>query len=210
MFWWHLKSTYALRMLNGRNNGADDGYAIIHIQAHKILFRMHISFMCTCMHACAHTHTHTHKHKIIYIYIYLFIYLYIPRSPKQTAIWRPNIWSWFRLKWNIKETTQHTQWHSWWMKTCTGLHTFSAAYGCIKSARGLLKRNWMWQNTGASSWNNNYTTGWIIQVGYMHGNIGLPFPPKCPHWVCSPPSLLLKICQRITQKKLDVTKHWSQ
>jgi hypothetical protein len=26
------------------------------------------------------------------------------------------------------------------MKTFTGLHTFSAAYGCIKSVRGLHKR----------------------------------------------------------------------
>jgi hypothetical protein len=77
------------------------------------------------------------------------------------------------------------------MTTFLGLHTFSAAYGCIKSARGLLKRNWMWQNSGASSWHSNYTTGWIIQVGFMQGKIRLPFPSKCPEWLCSPLSILL-------------------
>jgi hypothetical protein len=49
----------------------------------------------------------------------------------------------------------------------------------------------MWQNTGASSWHNNYTTGWIIQFGFMHGKIGLPYPSKHPDWLRSPPSLLL-------------------
>ena len=71
MFWWHMKSTYALWKLSGRNNDAGDGYAIICIQAHKISFRMHFSFTCTCTSMHAHTHTHTITH--IYIYIYICI-----------------------------------------------------------------------------------------------------------------------------------------
>ena len=60
MFWWHLKNAYALKKLSGRNGSADDGYAIICTQAHKIVFRMHISFTCTCT-------------PTPYIYIYIYI-----------------------------------------------------------------------------------------------------------------------------------------
>jgi len=87
MFWWHMKSTYALWKLSGRNNDAGDGYAIICIQAHKISFRMHFSFTCTCTSMHAHTHTHTITH------IYIYIYMYLPRSPKQIAMQRPNMWN---------------------------------------------------------------------------------------------------------------------